>query len=217
MKYLKKYKFDWSEVSDKLEKEFEFKDFSEALKFINELAKICEQQNHHPEINWIYNKVKLTLSTHDVGDIVTEKDLKLSKSIDGVKQLFEDNNYFHQSGLNESLETNNYTFIGSYENDEEKYLCGEFWLSDTYSFNKLEIDKIRNIFSNVGSELSINYSSSLILGYASKHHKILLKKFYDGYYGVKFHDDSYEYFEKFYKCDQFDGLLNCLKKEFNVS
>jgi 4a-hydroxytetrahydrobiopterin dehydratase len=85
MRYLKSYKiFEWSEVSNKLQKEFEFKDFSEALKFINELSKICEQQNHHPEINWVYNKVKLTLSTHDAGDIVTEKDLKLSKSIDEI-------------------------------------------------------------------------------------------------------------------------------------
>jgi 4a-hydroxytetrahydrobiopterin dehydratase len=85
MKYLKNYKvFEWSEVSNKLEKEFEFKDFSQALEFINELAKICEEQNHHPEISWIYNKVKLSLSTHDVGNTITEKDLKLSKSIDDM-------------------------------------------------------------------------------------------------------------------------------------
>ena len=85
MRYLKTYKiFEWVEVSDKLQKEFEFKDFPEALKFINELAKICEEQNHHPEINWTYNKVKLTLSTHDAYNTVTEKDLKLSKSIDEI-------------------------------------------------------------------------------------------------------------------------------------
>jgi 4a-hydroxytetrahydrobiopterin dehydratase len=85
MKHLKTYKiFEWVEVSNKLEKKFEFKDFLQALKFINELSKICEEQNHHPEINWIYNKVKLTLSTHDAGDIVTKKDLKLSKSIDEI-------------------------------------------------------------------------------------------------------------------------------------
>jgi 4a-hydroxytetrahydrobiopterin dehydratase len=83
MRYLKNYKlFEWTEVSNKLEKEFEFKDFTQALEFINELAKICEEQNHHPEINWIYNKVKITLSTHDAGDTITEKDLELSKSID---------------------------------------------------------------------------------------------------------------------------------------
>lgn len=69
---------------NKIQKQFEFKDFSEALRFINQLAEICEQQNHHPEINWIYNKVKLTLTTHEAGNIVTEKDLKLSNSIDEI-------------------------------------------------------------------------------------------------------------------------------------
>ena len=91
MKHLRSYKiFEWSEFSNKLQKEFEFKDFSEALKFINDLAKICEEQNHHPEINWIYNKVKLTLSTHDAGDAITEKDLKLSKSIDETFKSYND-------------------------------------------------------------------------------------------------------------------------------
>ena len=85
MRYLKNCKlFEWAEVSNKLEKEFEFKDFTQAFEFINELAKICEEQNHHPEINWTYNKVKLSLSTHDAGDTITEKDLKLSKSIDEI-------------------------------------------------------------------------------------------------------------------------------------
>lgn len=87
MKWIKLFESfgnEWSVVSDRLEKEFEFKDFSEALVFINELARICEQQNHHPEINWVYNKVRLSLSTHDANDTITEKDLKLSKTIDEI-------------------------------------------------------------------------------------------------------------------------------------
>lgn len=73
---------DWNEVNGKLQKQFEFKDFSEALDFINKLAELCESENHHPEINWVYNKIQLSLSTHDAGDVITEKDINLSKLID---------------------------------------------------------------------------------------------------------------------------------------
>jgi 4a-hydroxytetrahydrobiopterin dehydratase len=87
MKYLKKYKkflpnSNWGEVYNKLERNFNFSDFKQALKFINQISIICEKENHHPEINWIYNKITLKLSTHDAGDIITEKDIKLAKLID---------------------------------------------------------------------------------------------------------------------------------------
>lgn len=87
MIHLKKYKkfqpnFDWKEAYNKLEKEFNFTDFQKSLKFINQISLICEKANHHPEINWIYNKITLKLSTHDAGDIITEKDIKLAKLID---------------------------------------------------------------------------------------------------------------------------------------
>ena len=90
MKRILKYKFfessthNWKEVDNKLEKSFQFKDFSESLDFINKLAVICESENHHPEINWIYNKINLKLSTHDAGDIITEKDIKLANLIDEI-------------------------------------------------------------------------------------------------------------------------------------
>lgn len=73
---------DWKEVYNKLEKKFNFTDFQQSLKFINQISIICEKENHHPEINWIYNKITLKLSTHDAGDIITEKDIKLAKLID---------------------------------------------------------------------------------------------------------------------------------------
>ena len=73
---------NWVEVYDKLERNFNFSDFKQALKFINEISIICEEEKHHPEINWIYNKISLKLSTHDAGDIITEKDIKLAKLID---------------------------------------------------------------------------------------------------------------------------------------
>jgi 4a-hydroxytetrahydrobiopterin dehydratase len=89
LRYLKKYNIkesnsNWIEVNGKLQYEFEFSDFLESLNFINKIAQICESENHHPEINWTYNKITLKLSTHDAGDIITEKDIKLSKLIDEV-------------------------------------------------------------------------------------------------------------------------------------
>lgn len=100
MKYLKPYTLyervseetklfenhsEWSEVDEKLQKEFQFDNFTKALDFINKLAEICEEMNHHPNIDWTYNKIKFTLSTHDAGDIITEKDLELASKIDNIK------------------------------------------------------------------------------------------------------------------------------------
>jgi 4a-hydroxytetrahydrobiopterin dehydratase len=81
---LDKNEFKWIEKNDKLKRKFEFKDFNEALVFINKLAPICESMNHHPEINWVYNKIELTLSTHDAGDKITELDYQLANKIDKI-------------------------------------------------------------------------------------------------------------------------------------
>jgi 4a-hydroxytetrahydrobiopterin dehydratase len=78
-------KLKWIESNDKLKRKFEFKDFNEALTFINKLAPICESMNHHPEIKWVYNKIELTLSTHDAGDKITELDHQLANKIDKIR------------------------------------------------------------------------------------------------------------------------------------
>ena len=72
----------WEEKNNKLHKKFEFKDFSEAFAFMCRVALAAEKMDHHP--NWTneYNKVEIWLSTHDAGDVVTDKDHKLSKTID---------------------------------------------------------------------------------------------------------------------------------------
>jgi 4a-hydroxytetrahydrobiopterin dehydratase len=72
----------WKEENNKLKRTFEFKDFSEAFAFMTRVALIAESQNHHPWWSNVYNKVEMELNTHDVGDIVTEKDWKLAKAID---------------------------------------------------------------------------------------------------------------------------------------
>lgn len=74
---------DWKFRNNSIQKEFEFKNFSEALAFIVQIGIIAEKQNHHPEISNVYNKVSLRLTTHD-SDGVTEKDTKLALSIDEI-------------------------------------------------------------------------------------------------------------------------------------
>ncbi len=74
----------WTEVNDSLERSFKFKDFSEAFAFMTRVALIAEKMDHHPEWTNVYNKVKIKLSTHDAGNVVTEKDRKLAKAIDAL-------------------------------------------------------------------------------------------------------------------------------------
>lgn len=75
---------NWTEVKHQLIKEFTFHDFKEALNFVNQVGELAEAMNHHPDIFLHdYKKVRLTLTTHSVGD-VTDKDYKLSKKIDEI-------------------------------------------------------------------------------------------------------------------------------------
>ena len=76
----------WEEQNNKLHKKFEFKNFSEAFAFMTRVALAAEKMDHHPKWTNEYNKVEIWLSTHDAGDIVTEKDRKLAKTIDGLKE-----------------------------------------------------------------------------------------------------------------------------------
>lgn len=74
----------WQENNNKLYRSFVFKDFSEAFAFMTRVALIAESQNHHPKWTNEWNKVEIWLSTHDAGDVVTEKDRTLAKKIDGL-------------------------------------------------------------------------------------------------------------------------------------
>ena len=71
----------WREENNSLVAEFVFKDFSQAWAFMSEIAIQAEKQNHHPNWSNVYNKVTIHLSTHDAGNMVTEKDRKLSSTI----------------------------------------------------------------------------------------------------------------------------------------
>lgn len=72
----------WIEENDRLTKTFKFKDFAEAFGFMTKVALLAEKVDHHPFWTNVYNVVSIELSTHDAGDIVTDKDRKLAKAID---------------------------------------------------------------------------------------------------------------------------------------
>lgn len=72
----------WLEKENKLERTFHFKDFSEAFAFMTRVAILAEKMNHHPNWSNVWNKVHITLCTHDAGDVITDKDRILAREID---------------------------------------------------------------------------------------------------------------------------------------
>jgi 4a-hydroxytetrahydrobiopterin dehydratase len=74
----------WIEENNSLKKTFRFKDFVEAWAFMTKVGMIAEKMNHHPEWSNVYNTVNITLTTHDKGNAVTEKDRELARKIDGL-------------------------------------------------------------------------------------------------------------------------------------
>ena len=74
----------WTEENNQLKKSFKFKNFSEAFAFMTRVAFIAEKMDHHPEWKNVYNTVEISLSTHDAGNIVTDKDRKLAEGINAV-------------------------------------------------------------------------------------------------------------------------------------
>ena len=71
----------WKFKKDGIEKDFVFKDFSEAFAFLTKIALLSEKLNHHAEWSGVYNKVKLRLSTHDAGGL-TQKDVDMAGEIE---------------------------------------------------------------------------------------------------------------------------------------
>lgn len=74
----------WKEEDNTLHRKFTFKNFSEAFAFMTRVALEAEKMDHHPLWTNVYNTVEIWLSTHDAGDIVTDKDKKLAKKIDAL-------------------------------------------------------------------------------------------------------------------------------------
>ena len=73
----------WQRSGEIIARTFEFKDFPAALKFVNHVADLAEQAQHHPDVDIRWNKVTLALTTHDAGGL-TEKDFALAKQCDAL-------------------------------------------------------------------------------------------------------------------------------------
>ena len=75
----------WAEVEgqDAIGKSLRFADFNEAFGFMTRVALMAEKMDHHPDWFNVYNRVEITLSTHDAGG-VTERDIRLARFIDEI-------------------------------------------------------------------------------------------------------------------------------------
>ena len=71
----------WSHTNDMLNRDFAFADFSAAFGFMTRVAMLAEQANHHPNWSNVYNSVSISLTSHDEGNLVTDKDIELAKQI----------------------------------------------------------------------------------------------------------------------------------------
>lgn len=83
LKQLVGWEIDKGEPLHKLVKNFEFKDFNEAIEFINKVAKIADKEGHHPDIFISYNRVTLTLYTHFIKGL-HENDFVLAAKVDDI-------------------------------------------------------------------------------------------------------------------------------------
>ena len=71
----------WEMIGQEITKEFHYKDFKEAMEFVQKVGEEAQRANHHPDMLIKYNKVTITLTTHDEGGL-TYKDFKLAKIIE---------------------------------------------------------------------------------------------------------------------------------------
>ena len=83
----------WSEIKDRdaIMKRFQFKDFNEAFGFMTRAALVAEKLDHHPEWFNVYNKVDVTLSTHDAGGL-TDLDIRLAEAMEKLAAPMTSNN-----------------------------------------------------------------------------------------------------------------------------
>lgn len=74
---------EWQVVNQELKRTFKFNDFIEAIAFVNQLVQPAESLGHHPDISISYNKVIISLKTHDAGGL-TEKDFELAQALSAL-------------------------------------------------------------------------------------------------------------------------------------
>ena len=81
---------DWRQADERggvITREFRFHDFAQAFGFMSQVAVIAESRNHHPEWSNVYNRVRVTLTTHDDGGL-SMKDIELARAMDRLASMF---------------------------------------------------------------------------------------------------------------------------------
>ena len=76
---------EWELEKKHIERTFEFEDFNGAIDFVNGVAEIAEDEEHHPDIDIRYNKVRVQLSTHSEGGL-TERDFEVAEKVDTLAE-----------------------------------------------------------------------------------------------------------------------------------
>lgn len=76
---------EWDHEKKQIERTFEFDDFTQAIDFVNAVAEIAEEEEHHPDLDLRYNKVRVMLSTHSKGGL-TERDFEVAERIDTLSE-----------------------------------------------------------------------------------------------------------------------------------
>lgn len=84
MKKFSEIQTNWLKEGNSLKREFQFDNFKDSIDFVNKVAEISDDLNHHPYITINYNKVLIETTTHDEGNIITEKDYQLCRHIDKI-------------------------------------------------------------------------------------------------------------------------------------
>ena len=72
---------NWNEADGALRAELSFADFAEAFAFMTRVGLIAQEQQHHPDMAISWNKVTITITTHDAGNTLTDKDRQLADAI----------------------------------------------------------------------------------------------------------------------------------------
>ncbi len=78
----------WQEKDNRLQATLRFRDFAEAFAFMTEVAFEAEKQNHHPNWSNVWNTVEIHLTTHDAGNVVTDRDRRLAAAIERIYQKY---------------------------------------------------------------------------------------------------------------------------------
>jgi len=74
----------WTKKNGYLIKKFEFSSYDDGLKFVNEIARIANEVDHHPDILLKYSRVIVRTTTHDTGNTISDKDYNLTALIDNL-------------------------------------------------------------------------------------------------------------------------------------